>query len=412
MESIPPEPQAASKTVATLPSSVNKSSDLDIKLSLEPIPGFKIELQSKRAQSEMISVQPQFADAPTTYSGNFRMTTCILGTAFWSSGKASNNYESRAFQNLLDNREIIAQRLEEKYAGSTYPTNGFMQGHILGGQKYDPSNGGVNRNSADVLIPAFFAAYSGHDPSSQTLDLFPDFLSMLPNWKITYDGFGKLKSMQKYFRSFPISHSYQCTYNVGSYTSYSNFTAIGEDMGFTKDVTTGNPVPSSQYNITSVNITESLNPLIGVDMTMKNSLLIKLEFKKQRTLTLNVSSNQLMEAKNDEWVVGAGYVLKDFDIMLKLKQNRVKKVKNDLNLRADFSLKDVETIVRKIELAQSQATAGDMVIAFKFSADYVFSERLSFRLYYDMQLRNPLVSTSYPTATHDVGIAAKVILTR
>ena len=226
----------------------------------------------------MISVQHQFVGAPTTYSGSFRMTTCILGTAFWSTGKASNNYESRAFQNMLDNREIIAQRLEEKYAGTIYPTTGFMQGHSLGGRTYDPANGGVNRNSADVLIPAFFAAYSGHDASSQTLDLFPGYLSMLPNWKITYDGLGKLKSMQKYFRSFTLSHSYQCTYNVGSYSSYSNFAQIGADMGFTKDVTTGNPVPSSQYNITSVNITESLNPLLGIDMALKNSLLIKLEF--------------------------------------------------------------------------------------------------------------------------------------
>lgn len=395
------------------PSTVNKSSDLDIKLTLEPIPGFKIELQSKRAQSEMISVQHQFAGAPTNYSGSFRMTTCILGTAFWSSGKASNNYESRAFQNLLDNREIIARRIEEKYAGTRYPTFGFMQGHLLAGQTYDPRNGSVNRNSADVLIPAFFAAYSGHDPNSQTLELFPGFLSMLPNWKVTYDGLGKLKSMQKYFRTFVISHSYQCTYNVGSYSSFSNFAAIGENMGFTKDVTTGNPVPSSQYNITSVNITESLNPLIGVDMSLKNSLLLKLEFKKQRTLTLNVSSNQVMEAKNDEWVVGAGYVLKDFDIMLKLKQNRVKKVKNDLTLRCDFSFKDINTLLRKLDSQfDTQATNGNKTIGVKFSAEYVFSSMLSFKLFCDYQTNKPYISTSYPVETCDVGLSVKFMLTR
>lgn len=395
------------------PSTVNKSSDLDIKISLEPLPGFKIELQSKRAQSEMISIQQQFAGAPTTYSGSFRMTTCILGTAFWSTGKASNNYESRAFQNLLDNREIIAQRLEEKYAGTAYPTVGFMQGHSLGGQTYDPKNGGVNRNSADVLIPAFFAAYSGNSASTQTLELFPGFLSMLPNWKITYDGLGKLKSMQKYFRSFTLTHSYQCTYNVGSYSSYSNFVSIGESMGFTKDVTSDNPVPSSQYNITSVNITESLNPLIGVDMSLKNSLLIKLEFKKQRTLTLNVSSNQLMEAKNDEWVVGAGYVLKDFDVMLKLKQNKVKKVKNDLTLRCDFSLKDINTLLRKLDSEfDTQATNGNKTIGVKFSAEYVFSSMLSFKLFCDYQTNKPYISTSYPVETCDVGLSVKFMLTR
>lgn len=392
---------------------VNKSSDFDGKLSLEPIPGLKVELQSKRMQSEMVSMEHMYAGAPMTYSGSFRMTTCILGSAFWGSGKASNNYESRAFNQMLENREVIAARLEQQYAGTKYPTTGFMEGNVLGGLPYDARNGAINRNSADVLIPAFFAAYSGHDAARQTLDLFPGFLSMLPNWKITYDGLGKLKSMQKVFRSFTITHSYQCTYNVGSYTSFSNYASVGPAMGFTRDVTTGNPVPSSQYNITSVNITEALNPLIGIDMALKNSLVAKFEYKQQRTLTLNVSSNQLLEAKNNEWVVGLGYVLKDFDVMLKLKQNRIKKVKNDLTLRLDFSFKDIATLLRKLDsVDDTQATNGNKTVTVKFSAEYVFSSMLSFRLYCDYQTNKPYISTSYPIETCDVGLAVKFMLTR
>jgi cell surface protein SprA len=89
-----------------------------------------------------------------------------------------------------------------------------------------------------------------------------------------------------------------------------------------------------------------------------------------------------------------------------------KQVKNDLTLRADFSIKDAKTLVRKIELNESQATAGDLVTTFKFGANYVFSERISFSLFYDLQMRTPVVSTSYPTFNSEVGVSAKILLTR
>ncbi|MBQ0083043.1 MAG: cell surface protein SprA [bacterium] len=393
---------------------VNKSSDLDIKLSLEPIPSFKIELESKRVQSEMMSMQQGFGpDAPIVYTGSYRLTTCMLATAFVSSGKADNNYECKTFETFIDNCRTITQRVNEKYAGTRYPTTGFMVGHRLAGQNFDAGQTPALNSSADVLIPAFLAAYSGKSAGSQSLDLFPGFLAMLPNWKITYDGLGKLKSMQKVFKSFSLSHSYQCTYNVGSYNSFSNYISVGNNMGYTKNVATGDPVPSSQFNITSVNITESLNPLIGVDMAFKNSFTAKVEYKRQRTLTLNVSASQIMEAKNNEWVVGVGYVLKDFDVMIKLKQSRTKKVKNDLTLRCDFSIKDISTLLRKMdEQFTTQATNGNKTFGFKLSAEYVFSSMLSFKLYCDYQNNAPYISTSYPVETCDFGLAVKFMLTR
>mgnify|MGYP000473429470 FL=1 len=62
-------------------------------------------------------------------------------------------------------------------------------------------------------------------------------------------------------------------------------------------------------------------------------------------MTLNLASNQLLEATNDEWIVGVGYILKDFDVVLKLKQNKTKKVKNDLTTRLDLAFKDIKSII-------------------------------------------------------------------
>lgn len=90
-------------------------------------------------------------------------------------------------------------------------------------------------------------------------------------------------------------------------------------------------------------------------MAMKNSFTGKVEYRRQRNLTLNLTSYQLVESTNDEWVVGLGYVVKDFDIVLKLK-NKSKTVKNDLTTRVDFSFKDIKTIIRKIDSDDVQPT--------------------------------------------------------
>ena len=395
------------------PAMYNTSTDFDGKLSLEPIPGLKIDLNSKRVTTDQQTIQYMFDGMPTNYNGTFRMTYCALGTAFWSHGNSENNYKSRAFDRFLENRQVVADRLTERYNGTHYPTNGFAAESDLAGKRFDKKNGGYSLSSADVMIPAFFAAYSNTDINRQTNDIFPSLLAMLPNWRISYDGLSKIKGVDKWFKSITLNHAYQCTYNVGSYSSFSNYSQNEDGFGFIRDVTTGNPVPSSPYDVASVSITENLSPLIGVDVAMKNSVTAKLEFKKQRTLTLNMTSNQILEAVNNEWVVGVGYVIKDFDIILKLKGEKTTKVKNDLTLRLDFAFKDISTLLRRLDsVDDTQATSGNKTLTIKFAAEYVFSSKLNFRLFCDHQTNTPYISTSYPISTTNVGVAVKFMLTR
>ncbi len=394
------------------PSVYNKSTDFDAKISLEPIAGLKIDINAKHVTTDQRSIQNMNSDALTSFTGNFRMTYCALGSAFWSHGNVENNYQSRAYDQFLANRAYVAGELQKKYTGTRYPDGGFMADNPLAGNRYDETNGAYGINSADVLIPSFLAAYTGRDIRRQNLDIFPNLLAMLPNWKVSYDGLGKIPAVKKYFKSITLNHAYQCTYNVGAYTSFANYTENGDGLGFVRDVVSGNPVPSSPYDVTSVSITESLSPFLSVDVAMVNSLTAKLEFKKQRTLTLNVASNQLLEATNDEWVVGVGYVLKDFDMILKLK-NQTTTVKNDLTLRLDFAFKDISTLLRKLDsVDDTQATSGNKTLTIKFTADYVFSSKLNFRLFCDHQTNRPYISTSYPIANTNVGLSIKFMLTR
>ena len=147
-------------------------------------------------------------------------------------------------------------------------------------------------------------------------------------------------------------------------------------------------------------------------MTMKNSMTAKVEYRKQRNLALNVTSAQLVEGGTEEFVIGLGYTIKEFDLILKLKSNKQKKIKNDLKISADISYKDVKSILRKIEENVAQASSGNKMWTIKVMADYVLSSKINLQLFYDRQATIPLISTSFPVSTDNFGINIKLMLTR
>ena len=209
---------------------MTSTKNLNIRANLEPITGLKIDLTALRNDTRNTEIQFMYEGMPEIMGGNFTMTTIALGSAFGGSGNAMNNYSSKAFDRLLANREIIAQRIESKYSGLKYPDVGFIHDQGLGGMPYNPGTdnvNGVNRNSADVLIPAFLAAYTGKDPKKVGLTAFPSLKSMLPNWRITYDGLIKIPAVKKYFKSVTLSHQYRCSYAVGAFTSFLNWVVPG-----------------------------------------------------------------------------------------------------------------------------------------------------------------------------------------
>ena len=88
---------------------------------------------------------------------------------------------------------------------------------------------------------------------------------MLPNWRITYDGLLNMGNMRSIFKNFTLSHAYQCTYSVGSYSSFLNWAqAGGANRGFTLDELSGNPIPSSPYTSPDVSLTVPTSGLNGI----------------------------------------------------------------------------------------------------------------------------------------------------
>ncbi len=289
----------------TSPAVWSKSNELNIEGVVEPVKGLKITLTFNRTDNRNSQMQFMYEGMPTTYSGSYTKTHCAILTALKSSS-AKNGYYSDAFEQFLANIPEIRGRVEAQYYGTTYPESGFMNGNPLGGKPFSPETGSVSETSSDVLIPAFVAAYTKTGASKQTLNPFPDFSSVLPNWRITYDGLINLGNMRNIFKSFSLTHAYQCTYSVGSFSSYLNWVGVDgkANLGFTLDELSGQPIPSSPFNISSVAITERFAPLLGVNATLKNDLQFNLEYRDQRTLTLNSSAGRGCRgfvARNYDW---------------------------------------------------------------------------------------------------------------
>ena len=402
-------------TTVVQPATRSKTNDLDIKLTLEPLPGFKIQVNGKRYEAESSSIIYSYDQLQENMTGSFNITQVALGTAFDKVGSADENFASETFSNFLQYRDIMTGRVQKQYDGIRYPDAGFIPLELRG-KAYDSKYGAVANNTADVLIPAFLAAYTGRDVNTVSMNPFLGLLQILPNWSVTFDGLGRLPWVRDHFKSINLTHAYTCKYAISSYSTYSTWMPAGDlsnkQVGFVRDVTTDYPIPSSAYDISSVNMSETFSPLIGVNMTMKNSLFAKVEYRKQRNISLNVNSVQITEGHTDEFVIGAGYTIKDLSFIAKSKDGRQKKVSNDLKINVDVSYKDIKTLLRKVEEDLTQASSGNKVLGIKISADYVLSQKINLQLFYDHQGTTPLISSSYPVKADNVGINIKLMLTR
>ncbi len=426
-------------SIAT-PATSASTEDLQIKASLEPFTDLKIDVSMSHTRNKNQSIQYMYQGNPTSESGSFNMTTISLKSTFAGRGNAHNGYRSKTFDKFRSYLPIIQQRVESRYQGVTYPQGSGYTG------TFKPENGTVDQYSADVMIPAFLAAYTGGSPHKAKLDLFPSIFRMLPNWTLTYRGLSTLPFFRDHFKSVNITHGYKSLYAIGSYNSYSSWLSAmtGSDLGFVENTTTGTYVPSSMYDISTVSINESFTPLAGINLTMNNNMTFKLEYRTTRVVTLSMTSAQVNETSSRDAVFGWGYKIDDFRINSLFKKkgasskqgkgakgskdnakdnnrnNSSQSARNtrnnfahSLQLSFDFSFRNQDALRRDIQTGLSEATSGNKAIKASFQASYAISRMVTLSLYYDRQRNAPLLSASaYPTITQDFGMSMKVSLTR
>ena len=415
------------ESVAT-PANTNRTEDFQLRVMLEPVRNFKIDLTASRTQTKARSIQYMYEGMPTTQSGMFTMTTISIGSAMEGIGSATSGYFSKSFQKFCNSLDDIRNQVEAQYIGAVYPT-----GTSLAGETFSPEHGTVDKYSADVMIPAFLQTYTMS--GGKSLGFFPALTRLLPNWQIRYSGLSQMNWFRDHFKSFNINHGYKSIYAVGSYSTFSTFQEYMNGLGFVTNATTGMPAPSTMYNISSVSINEAFSPLLGVDMTFHNNLTTKLEYRTTRVLNLSMTSIQIAEAISRDWVIGFAYRINDFKFFGLNRHRQVKGKKNsgdeqkaqvsrqtagkkgtvnhDLNMRLDISYRKQASITRDIASMTSSASSGNTALKLSFAADYTLSRLLTMTFFYDRQTNRPLLSSnSYPTTTRDFGLSLKFSLTR
>ncbi|WP_350284953.1 cell surface protein SprA [uncultured Croceitalea sp.] len=375
----------------------NSAKQLNITATAQPTRDLTIDLTADRQISnslqETFEVVPDIATGELTYNqllgnnfGNFSISTMMIGTAF----RKSDEFDSATFEEFKANRITIANRVVSD------------RGIPVTGTDEDGFPEGYGKTSQDVLLPAFFAAYTGQDVNRVNLDAFRDI--PIPNWNIKYTGLMKNRWFKKKFKRFSIQHGYRSAYSINNFQTNLERNQLIKDGLPAVNAETGNVLPENIFN--NVVLNDEFNPLIRMDFEMKNSFSFLAQVRTDRMFSLSFDNNLMTEINGKEYTVGLGYRFKDVKFVTNIGGERTR-LKGDLNLKADLSLRDNITIIRNLDIDNNQITAGQELWSIKFTADYALSRSLNALFFYDHSFSQFKVSTAFPQTTINAGFTIR-----
>jgi cell surface protein SprA len=385
----------------------NSTKTLDVRATVEPWRDLRVDLSLNR--SFTLNNQQLFKQETTTSPyehfnpiefGSYTISTVTWKTMF---DKIDAQGLSNTYETFLDNRSIISQRLGDLNPNS----NGFFNNpnDTLG--PIPTYSEGYGPTSQDVLIPAFLSAYQSKNPN--TAKLRPNNYVPLPNWRITYNGLSKFAWAKKVFNNIQISHGYSSTMTINSFST--NLLYDGQGGVFEAaeiDSLSGNFHPL--YRTPNIIINEQLSPLIGIDMTFKNNVTAKFDYKKSRTLTMSFVDNQLIENKSTSVTLGIGWKVKGLVLPIKRKDGTRIKLDNDLTMRFDMTIRDNVVVNHRLQQGISEPTSGQKAIAFNPFIEYTVSKALNVRFFVNRTRTIPKTSAQFPITTTQAGFTVRFSL--
>ncbi|MRI62536.1 cell surface protein SprA [Ornithobacterium rhinotracheale] len=374
-------------------------------LQVEPSPSLRIDFNSRRNynknmfQSGFNTIIQEngrnvfgYERAYENVQENITNSTISLGASFKS--------KDELYQNLKDFAQEVSIREGAKLGLTDTDGDGYAQGFGL--------------SSADVLVPAFLSAYQGKSLPNKSFDLRRGI--PLPNWNITYTGLANVPFIAKYFEQFELSHNYVSTKTISGVQS--NLNRFTEPVQFTSGGgvavdASGNPTQGIDGNgniysnnvYGAVSVVESFSPLIGIEARLRNNMQLRMQYNRDRLVSLSLSNYTLTEDYGNEIVVGFGYIIKEVPLKMYYMGKR-KTIKGDLNLRADLAMRDNEVSIRRILTDDLQISGGQKLFSLKFNAQYMFSKNFNVSLFYDQMITKYKISTAYPLSTLRAGINA------
>ncbi len=388
--------------------------NLDLKASIQPFKGVKIDLTATRSISNSTSKQlyyryntNDFEIRNSSDRGNFNITFNTIKTSFKGLKRdpITNELESPLFIEFLNKRLEVAKAMAYKRRNNdpnNYSAN-IINNHSSVNNGYPDGYGPFQQ---DVMIATFLAVYSGNNPT--TFAKAKDFFLSIPypNWRVSITGLTNYKLIKHYFRTFTISHAYTSTFSINSYTTNLLYNPNESGFSYVRDMV-GNFYP--KYDMLGVTIDERFSPLINIDATMNNSLLARVEIRKNRTITLSTSNGQINEMNGTEYTVGSGYRFKSLKITVKA-GGWNKTFDSDLDLRLDLSMRKQVNIINRIQERLSQVTSGTVIYTIKFTADYALGPQFTVRLFYDHTINKSVINYPPLTANARFGVSVRFSL--
>ncbi len=379
------------------------SEKINITVQLEPITDMKVDLTFTRTYTRNLSENfkrpdsmSNFAALSKVVNGSFSVSFIALNTFF---DKVDKNGVSSLFTQFENKRTEISKKLGTQNPFSQVKDDSFPAYY----KGYGPY-------SQAVLIPAFLATYANPNLQNSSLnDLFK--ILPKPNWRVNYTGLSKIPLLKKYINQATITHAYNSTFNVGSFMTNPDFVLGSFTNGNLQPIAVDslNRNFINYFNVPMMSITENFSPLAGIDVTWKNNLTTKVEYKRSRMLNMSFIDYQLSETRAAEITVGVGYKKKGLVLPVRY-QNKKVKLDNDLTFRLDLSYRSDRTVDYKLDQNINVPTKGMKSYGISPYISYAASTRVNVKIFYDYRRTIPVTSSSFPITAIKAGIDVRFSL--
>jgi cell surface protein SprA len=392
----------------------------DFGTNLEPFKGFRMQIKGNLSRGD--SYQEMYR--PETLGGSFSTLNPLrngsFSMSFWSfktgfkklSSDSLSSYQYDIFDNMVANRQKVLDRLNK--------INTNEEGVLVG--QYD-------LNSQDVLIPAFFSAYSGQSldkifekSAKRGSKTFNPFLAFpMPNWRIDYQGLEKFPFFKMLFNSITISHQYSSTYSVGNFTSSLEYGSQVLNL-LIRDYPLGGktvqnptnipflnqniPLFSPTFIMSTITMEEKFSPLVGVNFTTKKNITGSFNWNKERRAALNLSNAQVAEYNSNDFVFGIGYKKNNVKLPLRGKDGNFVVLKNDLNFRIDFTSRDIKALQRRLD-GDVVPIQGNYNLQVRPQLQYQINKKISMGMYWEKMVNTPFTSLSFERRSSIFGLNAR-----
>ena len=407
------------------PLSRTYAQEFNATVTVEPFRDFKIDIDASRdfTRNRTEMFKDTLNDGFSDIVHALPRTVGSYTVSFYNAKTIFQKDIVNLFHQFEDNRKVISKRvyiqnLEDR--GMPIPAvipqhkidTGFVEGY--------------GRFQQDVLIPAFLSAYTKRNPNVEKLN----FLKTIPrpNWKLNYTGLSKIPMFKALFKSFSLRHGYSSKMTVNAYNTATNYDVNDRDK-----LNENTYSYYSQFEIPDITIREQFNPLIGLDMRMKNDMSMNFSYNKSRNLDLSFIDYKLAETKTTDVTFGFGYTIKNVEIGFltskkkKKRRKKAKKKKDDksgqkgkkpgrrakkpkaknLVIKMNFSLRDDVTYNHQLDQNVTVPIRGTNTFSMSPTVDYNINDRLTLQFYFDHRRTTPKTSSSPPTVSTSSGVTLR-----